>query len=132
MAKTKGKLKPCPFCGGEASIATVKYSPCDITKLNNREKGYFVNCQICSARNEFGISYATEEEAIKHWNTRVSHDDLRAALKEIREWRMYSGTSAYKDCEQNEHYSHAYYLMEKEIAKARQLARIALAKAGGK
>ncbi len=81
---TRGRrqLKPCPFCGGEASIGTVKYSPCDITKLNNREKGYFVNCQICSARNEVGISYATEEEAIKHWNTRNSHDALLAACEE--------------------------------------------------
>lgn len=82
MEHTKGELKPCPFCGGEASIGTVRYEPCDITRLNNREKGYFVNCQICSARNESGISYATEEEAIKHWNTRVSHDDLLAAIAE--------------------------------------------------
>lgn len=81
MSETK--LKPCPFCGGEASLGTIKYSPCDITKLNNREKGYFVNCQMCSARNEHGISYATEEEAIKHWNTRVCHDDLVKALEEI-------------------------------------------------
>lgn len=69
-------IKKCPFCGGEASLGTVKYSPCDITELNNREKGYFVNCQICSARNENGISYATKEEAIKHWNTRQALAEL--------------------------------------------------------
>ena len=77
------KLKSCPFCGGEASVGTVKYNPCDITKLNNREKGYFVNCQICSARNEWGISYATEKEAVTHWNTRAYQADLDCMGKEI-------------------------------------------------
>jgi Lar family restriction alleviation protein len=72
MEAIKRPVKSCPFCGREASVGTIKYSPCEITELNNRESGYFVNCEHCGANNQQGLSYATEEEAIECWNRRVS------------------------------------------------------------
>lgn len=51
------KLKPCPFCGGEASTY-VAY-----------DDNYYVCCDECGC----GLPvYNTEEEAIEAWNKRVS------------------------------------------------------------
>ena len=50
------KLKPCPFCGGEASTY-VAY-----------DDGYYVCCDECGC----GLPvYNTEEEAVEAWNKRV-------------------------------------------------------------
>ena len=69
------KPKPCPFCGGEANVGSVKYSDnCEEVKLNNRNTGYFVQCIQCSANMQFGISYETKEEAIAKWNKRFVND----------------------------------------------------------
>lgn len=51
------ELKPCPFCGGEAS-----------KRLFYKGK-YRVHCNACDAYS--GDVYATEAEAIKAWNTRA-------------------------------------------------------------
>ena len=48
------KLKPCPFCNGEAVI-------------NNQTFGCFVSCKSCYS--ESGGS-DNEDDAIKQWNTR--------------------------------------------------------------
>lgn len=55
------KLKPCPFCGGEA----------EITKTYAFDYYFYVGCQRC--RVETGY-YDTEEEAINAWNTRVEEN----------------------------------------------------------
>ena len=53
---TETKLKPCPFCGGEASMY-IAY-----------DDGYYVCCDECGC----GLPvYNTEEEAIEAWNKRV-------------------------------------------------------------
>ena len=51
------KLKPCPFCGGDA----------EITKWH---EGYFVECKEQRCGGTIG-AYKTEEKAIEAWNTRV-------------------------------------------------------------
>ena len=57
------KLKPCPFCGGEA------------VALQN--DGWYVACDYCECaflgvdiKDGTGI-WKTEEIAIKHWNERA-------------------------------------------------------------
>ena len=53
---TETKLKPCPFCGGEASMY-IAY-----------DDGYYVCCDECGC----GLPvYNTEEEAIEAWNRRT-------------------------------------------------------------
>lgn len=51
----KNELKPCPFCGGEASL-----------HIHDR---YGVECDNCSMG--LGCIKLTKEEAIQAWNTRV-------------------------------------------------------------
>lgn len=56
------ELKPCPFCGGEASVL----------ELNGFSMSrYFVSCDTCSAS---GDHRETEEAAIEAWNRRVTDD----------------------------------------------------------
>lgn len=70
------KLKPCPFCNGEANIGKVTYSDnCEEVKLNNRNIGYFGHCIQCPATMQQGLSYETEEIAIKKWNKRFVTKD---------------------------------------------------------
>jgi len=59
------KLKPCPFCGGEATLKDFtgdEYCPGYAVQCNN---GDTRNCGICGTP-----IYAEKEQAIKAWNTR--------------------------------------------------------------
>lgn len=49
------ELKPCPFCGGVASLCY------------EEDEGVYVKCTGCQIKIEF----ATNEEAIEAWNRRV-------------------------------------------------------------
>lgn len=86
------KLKPCPFCGGEAEIHEVVFGngynksgiiPADAslvktkTALNGstiyywERSGYQVHCTTTKCICRSGTSkYLTEKEAIDVWNTR--------------------------------------------------------------
>ena len=61
-ARRGDKLKPCPFCGSEASITT-KHLP---------EEAWIIECSkhTCPASYMIGWWYDTIDEAIKFWNTR--------------------------------------------------------------
>ena len=60
------KLKPCPFCGGN-NIGVFKHEYFYKSHL------YAANCYDC----HFGLKMvATEEEAIKIWNTRKPMDRI--------------------------------------------------------
>ena len=70
------KLKPCPFCGGEAII-----DGCDETL-------WIVICKECNA----SIGYKeTKEEAIEAWNKRIeptfTPDELDAIRRNVSDWR---------------------------------------------
>lgn len=54
------KLKPCPFCGGEAKTGT--------TLFGIRSGLIFVYCKKCYASS---LDYKTKEDAIEAWNRRV-------------------------------------------------------------
>ena len=67
------KLKPCPFCGGEAKIREVP-----VHSIRGEEKIYEIDCQGCSCE----IQGNTKEEAAQEWNTRTNvyesqvHEDI--------------------------------------------------------
>lgn len=71
------KLKPCPFCGGEAILAE-----------NANSEELLVECCNCYAHT--GL-YCSEQEAIDAWNRRVSPpftlDELDAIRRNVRDWR---------------------------------------------
>ena len=52
------KLKPCPFCGGKASIHKWKYAD-----------DYDVTCESCGVMVD--KNYMSEAEAAEAWNTRA-------------------------------------------------------------
>ena len=58
------KLKPCPFCGGEA----------ELLDENGKEDMFFVQCKNiwkgCKVL-AFTHDYLTEQEAIEAWNRRT-------------------------------------------------------------
>ena len=55
------KLKPCPFCGGEAELGGV------IKPILNEHR-YQIACNYCGGQTLF---FQSVEEAIKAWNTRA-------------------------------------------------------------
>lgn len=57
-------LKSCPYCGGVANVL------CD--KNDESERPYYVGCNndSCLGFSGLGWTYATQEEAVKAWNTR--------------------------------------------------------------
>lgn len=57
------KLKPCPFCGGEAEI-------CETFVTGFHCPFFAVRCINRNVCGILGPSCATEETAIKFWNTR--------------------------------------------------------------
>lgn len=70
-------LKPCPWCGGEASAdGYTKYSkPLADTWWEGGApitEAFFVNCMKCGAVSRSGLvsGYQTKAEAIERWNTR--------------------------------------------------------------
>jgi len=73
MTDTDTKLKPCPFCGGEAKL------------VENDYHDYSIGCEInsgCVA--EGNIDYWTsKEEVIRLWNTRVIDPSTAKRIKDL-------------------------------------------------
>ena len=63
------KLKPCPFCGGEAEIIRDKTFSAETGEALTTLM-WFVWCTECSAL----VSGTTEDDAISEWNRRVNDD----------------------------------------------------------
>jgi len=53
------KLKPCPFCGGEAAVKS------------RTAYDYVIMCRDCYVNDESNNWSQTKEEAIDAWNRRV-------------------------------------------------------------
>ena len=58
------ELKPCPFCGGTASIRAV-------TPVHDGYGGYYPMCNDCLTT---GNNYSTYEKAAEAWNRRYIND----------------------------------------------------------
>ena len=65
-------LKPCPFCGGDATLRKNEYSD-----------GYYVTClsKTCSVL-VVTCQRKTEEEAAEIWNRRANNDESESNLME--------------------------------------------------
>ena len=63
-------LKPCPFCGGKASIRTVTPIIVGASK-DTGYGGFFVMCDKCLISSN---NYSTAEIAAEHWNRRINHE----------------------------------------------------------
>ncbi len=67
------ELLPCPFCGGDAYPATIRYD-----KSTVREQGWtqdtfhYLSCCRCAANNRGLVGYATPDDAATHWNKRTA------------------------------------------------------------
>ncbi len=55
------ELKPCPFCGGEASLSMGQMGV-------TRAQAYYIECDNCAASSEM---FFDGNRAIKAWNNRV-------------------------------------------------------------
>lgn len=72
------QLKPCPFCGGEASIGTIKYDAEFVAKQNwNQDVFYFVSCVLCSASTQQVTGAKTEADAASKWNRRYEDTEVK-------------------------------------------------------
>lgn len=57
------KLKPCPFCGGEAHIQCIPHF---------EGKHYYGLCLTCKAKT---LPEKTEDAAAVHWNKRLDKEE---------------------------------------------------------
>lgn len=57
------ELKPCPFCGGRASIKEIKVY-CEPKPYLE----YGIQCEMCRCELKVGFSHV--EVAVRAWNTR--------------------------------------------------------------
>jgi hypothetical protein len=64
------KLKPCPFCGGEAALECAEVDDNTIEPEDQEAKSWCVSCS-CAA---FIGTFDTEAEAIAAWNTRKASE----------------------------------------------------------
>lgn len=76
------KLKPCPFCGGEAKLS--------INKTNQGQVS-IVSCSECTCRKTL-LKYpfyegSIEQDAIEDWNTRKPMDRIVEKLEKVMEYR---------------------------------------------
>ena len=67
------ELKPCPFCGGKATVEKCSQNE----GMDGNHSIWIVHCIMCSARitvsadNFYGLIPFTKEEAIAIWNKRI-------------------------------------------------------------
>ena len=58
------KLKPCPFCGGNASL---HFDPEGVKDTMGRKWAYTITCNRCAASS--GLCFSMEQ-AVDAWNRR--------------------------------------------------------------
>ena len=71
--RTVHELKPCPFCGGEAAVNTVRFSDRHAKEQGwGQSEFYGVNCVRCGASSRGTIAgQDTADMAAEKWNMRA-------------------------------------------------------------
>ena len=64
------KLKPCPFCGGEAFLNVIPPHKHHFVNLPDYEGGATVECTGCAV----GMMMRTVEEVVEAWNRRAQDE----------------------------------------------------------
>lgn len=79
-----GKLKPCPFCGGEVGIIESKPSTAKLTK---GEVAFSVMCSKfkCNVKPKANAWQITKEDAVEAWNTRADSETIKQQQEVIDE-----------------------------------------------
>lgn len=97
------ELLPCPFCGGDAHIGTVRYSqPLDDIRWGSDDapitEAFYGHCARCAAghKSSFAGGYRTEAEAVAKWNTRAELPAIRAMQGEVERLRTELVSNRYK------------------------------------
>lgn len=81
------KLKPCPFCGGNAKVRETGYRKWD----GSHRRFYIVECECCTVN----IENDKKEEAITSWNTRKPMDRIVEQLEKLRQEYPYKVVGEY-------------------------------------
>lgn len=63
------KLKSCPFCGGEATLAHDLHGTVSYIKCND------VCCGVHGRKFPVSSGYASDEKAVEFWNNRKVETD---------------------------------------------------------
>lgn len=67
------ELKPCPFCGGEAAPATVRYSDETVREQHwGQDTFHYVSCIRCGSNNKGLVGSLTTSKAAETWNRRAA------------------------------------------------------------
>lgn len=64
------KLKPCPFCGGEAKLV-LEFQYLGIMHVKEL---FYARCSECGTRVSGSTFWDSEEEAIAAWNRRAGDE----------------------------------------------------------
>lgn len=80
MNTEQEKLKPCPFCGGQVELETVKSRAGTLYGVVCRNTGN----RGCTCAME-QVPSRSAEAAIARWNMRKPEDELRAEIDALRE-----------------------------------------------
>ncbi|MDO4301662.1 MAG: Lar family restriction alleviation protein [Clostridia bacterium] len=62
----KFKLKPCPFCGGEAVLVNI-----NVSGINDVPNPFEIHCKNCKSCSDW---FTTEQKAVSAWNRRTNNE----------------------------------------------------------
>lgn len=74
MTSWDNKLKPCPFCGGDADMVTVARAECPY-----RPHEVFVSCNMCGVKTPVIVvrpEYCAYDKAVEAWNRRATNETV--------------------------------------------------------
>jgi Lar family restriction alleviation protein len=96
MSQNEDELKPCPFCGGEATIDKLNDSDY-LEEYNQRwdKDEYHARCSGCNAL--IG-PFDDEKQAVLEWNTRHESAELATAEAMASAIRLFYDTKHLVDC----------------------------------